>query len=357
MIWPVLLCSAGLPIGFVLIRHVPLCPDRRAKETVALSVVIPARNEERNLPRLLASIAESTLSPAEMLVVDDASSDRTAAIARDGGARVVQSESLQPGWTGKAWACHQGARLAQNSLLLFLDADTYLLPNGGERLRALFEEHCNPETAISVLPYHVMERPYEQLSLFFNLLMASGAGGFGVAGKPKLFGQSLMISQRLYAATGGHAAVRGYILENLKLSHLIHTAGFRTICRGGCGTLHMRMYPDGFTQMCEGWTKAFADGAKDSGPVVTGAAILWISSLFTTFFLLVSPFNFGRASLALLYLIYSLQLFWMARQLGTYRWTTCFFYPAPLAFYSAIFARSLVRSVLGRRILWRGREV
>jgi 4,4'-diaponeurosporenoate glycosyltransferase len=357
MIWPALVCSIGLPAGFVLIRRVPLCPETETSKVAAISVVVPARNEERNLPRLLISMPEAELKPAELIVVDDASSDTTSKIAHGGGARVIPSADLPLGWTGKVWACHQGARVAQNPLLLFLDADTYFQPGGGKRLRALHSQQGTTESAVSVLPYHVMLRPYEQLSLFFNLLMASGAGGFGVAGKPKLFGQSLLISQCVYKAVGGHGAVRGNILENLRLASLVHAAGFRTVCCGGRGTLHMRMYPDGFAHMCEGWAKAFTHGARDSGPMVIGFAILWISSLFSTFFLLIVPFNYGRVLFGLLYLIYSLQLFWMARQLGTYRWTTCALYPIPLAFYCAIFARSLVRSLFGRRIFWRGREI
>src|SRR5277367_5581948 len=110
MIAPVLLCAAGLAAGFLLIRRVPACPSAQSHDATSLSIVIPARNEEDNLPRLLQSIALSAVRPAEILVVDDASTDDTAPIARSLGAIVITSLPLPEGWTGKAWACHQGAQ-------------------------------------------------------------------------------------------------------------------------------------------------------------------------------------------------------------------------------------------------------
>ena len=82
MIVPALLCAVGLPAGFLLIRRVPACPAAQSHDAISLSIVIPARNEEDNLPRLLQSIAVSAVRPTEILVVDDASTDNTAAIAQ-----------------------------------------------------------------------------------------------------------------------------------------------------------------------------------------------------------------------------------------------------------------------------------
>src|SRR4051794_38165928 len=108
MILPALLCAVGIPAGFLLIRRVPTCPLAQSYDALNLSIVIPARNEAGNLPRLLESIAVSPVRPAEILVIDDASTDNTALIAQSLGATVIPSVSLPEGWTGKAWACHQG---------------------------------------------------------------------------------------------------------------------------------------------------------------------------------------------------------------------------------------------------------
>ena len=215
----------------------------------------------------------------------------------------------------------------------------------------------DPGLVLSLLPYHAMSATYEQLSLFFNVLMAAGAGGFGLVSEPRLFGQSLLISKETYFAVGGHAAVRGFVLENLNLAHLIRASGARILCLGGRGTLHMRMFPEGLGQMSDSWTKAFIHGAAVSDGFVLASAVVWISALWSTALLLIVPRDYGRLGLAVVYLLLSLQLVWLARQLGSYRFLTCLLYPLPLAYYCAVFGRSAARRALHRKTVWRGREV
>jgi len=357
MIVPALLCAVGLPAGVLLSRRIPTCLPAQSHDAASLCIVIPARNEEDNLPRLLRSIAASVVRPAEILVVDDASTDKTAPIARSLGATVITSAPLVDGWTGKAWACHQGAQRAIGNHLLFLDADTFFVDRGLDRLITRWLAERDPGLVLSLLPYHAMSATYEQLSLFSNVFMAAGAGGFGVASKPRLFGQSLLIAKETYLAVGGHAAVRSFVLENVNLAHLIRSSGARILCLSGRGTLHMRMFPEGFGQMSDSWTKAFIHGAAASDGFVLASAVLWISALWSTALLLIVPRDYGRLGLAVVYLLLSLQLVWLARQLGSYRFLTCLLYPLPLAYYCAVFGRSASRRALRRKTVWRGREV
>jgi 4,4'-diaponeurosporenoate glycosyltransferase len=357
MIVPALLCAVGLPAGFLLIRRVPACPPANAHNATSLSIVIPARNEEDNLPRLLQSIAASAVQPVEIFVVEDASTDKTGTIAQSLGATVIASATLPAGWTGKAWACQQGAQRAIGDHLLFLDADTFFVDGGLNRLMTRRLAERDPGLVLSLLPYHAMSATYEQLSLIFNVLTAAGAGGFGLVSEPRLFGQSLLIPKATYFAVGGHAAVRGLVLENLNLAHLIRTSGARILCLGGRGTLHMRMFPEGFGQMSDSWTKAFIHGAAVSDGFVLASAVVWISALWSTALLLVLPHDYGRLDLAVVYLLLSLQLVWLARQLGSYLFLTCLLYPLPLAYYCAVFGRSALRRALHRKTVWRGREV
>jgi 4,4'-diaponeurosporenoate glycosyltransferase len=357
MIVPALLCAVGLPVGFLLIRRIPVCQPAQSHAAIRLSIVIPARNEENNLPRLLQSIWVSAVRPAEILVVDDASTDNTALVAQSLGATVVTSVPLDAGWTGKAWACHQGAQRAVGNTLLFLDADTFFVEGGLDRLLARWLRERDPGLALSLLPYHTMSDPYEQLSLFFNIFMAAGAGGFGFVSEPRLFGQSLLIAKEIYLAAGGHAAVRGFVLENLNLAKLIRASGGRLLCVGGYGTLHMRMFPEGLGQMSDSWTKAFIHGAATSGGFVLASAVVWISALWSTVLLLIAPHDYGRLAVAFVYLLFCLQLVWFARQLGSYRLLACLLYPFPLAYYCAVFGRSAARRFFHRKTVWRGREV
>jgi 4,4'-diaponeurosporenoate glycosyltransferase len=351
------LCLVGLAAGVLLLWRVPTCGDGRLNSTISVSVIIPARNEERNLPRLLHSISLAKSRQIETLVIDDHSGDATVEVAREMGAKVVSSELLPPGWTGKSWACYQGAQQASGELLLFVDADTYFAPKGLERLIGRWQQAADRQLTISLLPYHTLGDAYEQLSLIFYLLMAAGAGGFGLVARGRLFGQSLLIPRDVYFAVGGHSSVRGFILENLNFAEVLHKAGRRMLCLGGRGTLEIHMFPDGFTQMSGSWTKAFVYGASSSGGAVLACSTVWISTLWSVALMVLMPSAITPSGLLLVYCLFSLQLFLIARQLGDYSFLVCLMYPIPLAYYCVIFARSAFRRAAGQKTIWRGRAV
>jgi 4,4'-diaponeurosporenoate glycosyltransferase len=354
MIYLVLLCALGLAAGFMLLVRAPLCSAGAAAITPKCSVIIPARNEERNLPRLLNSLRDAWLAH-EIIVVDDASMDGTAAVAAAHGAAVHASSPLPAAWTGKTWACFQGAEMATGDVLVFLDADTWFEPGGFEKVMGFYAAE-EGEVALSVLPSHMMRRPYESLSLFFNLLMAFGAGGFGFFGGQRLFGPSLVISRKLYEAIGGHAAVRRHILENVALSGLVEEAGARCVCIAGRGTLNVRMFPEGFHQLWEGWMKAFANGAAATDSRVLVLAVYWLTALSTTFLLLFAA-GPARVATVILYVAFALQTWWFARQLGNFRLAACLLYPIPLSFFFVLFTGSFLRRSFKRQVTWRGRQL
>jgi 4,4'-diaponeurosporenoate glycosyltransferase len=357
MIVPALLCALGLPAGFLLIRRIPLCPAFPPGAETNFSIIIPARDEAHNLPRLLASISESAIQPTEVIVIDDDSTDNTRAIAISFGARVLASAPRPFGWTGKTWACYQGAQYAIGELLVFLDADTYFVPGGLDRAVTRWLRAQNELVVVSLLPFHVMSYGYEQLSLFFNVLMAAGAGGFGAFGRARLFGQSLLISRETYFRAGGHSAVPGVVLENLRWATSLRTSGAHFLCFGGKGTIHMRMFPEGFYQMSQSWGKAFTQGAANSGVIVLALSVAWISALWSTAFLLIVPHDYCRLALAIVYLLFGAQLTSLARQLGSYHFLICLLYPLPLAYFCIVFGQAAWRAALGRKAMWRGREV
>ena len=90
---------------------------------MAISIVVPARDEATRIGPLLAAVVGAP-GVAEVIVVDDESTDGTADVARAGGATVVTGEPLPAGWAGKAWALQQGLDAASGDWVVFLDADT-----------------------------------------------------------------------------------------------------------------------------------------------------------------------------------------------------------------------------------------
>ncbi|MBD3927142.1 glycosyltransferase [Nocardioides cavernae] len=339
---------------------------------VSVSVVVPARDEEQTLPALLRSVAEQLPEVHEVVVVDDASRDATAAVARAGGARVVPAGTPPPGWTGKAWACHTGTAATTGDLLLFLDADTVLRPGA---LAGLLAAHTRHGGLVSVQPHHDVVRPYEQLSAHFNVvaLMASGAftrrGRVRASRAPMAFGPCLLTSREDHGRAGGHEAVRADILDDAALAAAYHRAGLPVWCAVGGDAVRMRSYPGGPAQLVAGWTKNIASGAADAAPSATAATVAWISAhhavaVGAVLSLLVAVTGSGAPLLAgspllwaVAYAAVALQLRWMLRRAGSFRWWAWTLFPVPLLAFDLVFARSLTLTVVRRSVQWRGRDV
>ncbi len=341
-------------VGFGVFWRLPVPQGApRPAPYPSLSIIIPARNEEANLPTLLRSMALQTAQPREVIVVNDGSTDRTAAVARELGATVLEAPPLPDGWRGKPWACHQGAALASGDLLLFLDADTWFEPGG---LRKILDAYLAGGGVLSVGPYHAVQRPYEELSAFFNLAMTAGMGAFTLRGSalfPRgLFGQMLMVNRAAYFRVKGHEAVKDRILENFALARHFQAAGVPLHCYGGKGVLAFRMYPHGLKELVEGWTKAFASGAGGTARPLLALIVAWMCGMFFALNLLV--WQPSTASLGL-YLLFALQLYAMLRRIGAFRWVTALLYPVPLIFFCAVFAWSATRSQ--GPVKWKGRIV
>lgn len=334
----------------------------------SVAVVIPARDEEATVPLLLGSLRRLTVAVSDIVVVDDGSRDSTASVARSAGARVLTAPVPPPGWTGKAWACHLGARASRGDLLLFLDADTVLAP---EALGGLLELHERRRGLVSVQPFHSVVRPYEQLSSYFNVmsLLASAAFARRTGNRPMAFGPCLLTSRSDYEHAGGHAAVRREILDDVQLAKAYHRAGLPVRCAVGGPSVRMRSYPGGVRQLAGGWTKNFASGASAAAPGPALAAALWVSAHHAaavgTVLALIEAVTGRGASLtyghpvlwAVAWVGFAWQLRAILRRTGSFRWWTWALFPVPLLAFDIIFAYSAGLTVVRRSVQWRGREV
>ncbi|RYD19753.1 MAG: glycosyltransferase [Verrucomicrobiaceae bacterium] len=336
----IVIASAALHTGISLALLARMAPARAPGRGVIgqkVSIIIPARNEAHHLPRLLDSIPSDL--PLEIIVADDGSDDGTAHVAEKHGARVIACGTPPPGWIGKSWACWQGANAAKGDVLLFLDADCWFSPGGYEKLL-----ECHRGGAMSVLPWHEVRKPVEQLSAFFNLVMAASNLG------TDLFGQCLCVGKEDYRKAGGHAAVKDCILETVMLGKLLRDAGVSVSSIPGEGLLLMRMYPDGLKQIIDGWSKGFAQGAS----TVTPGRMLMITAFLGGLFLpMVVPFVFPW--LAPLYLLYAGTLFLLFRRIGSFSWWAAVLFPVPMLFYQIVFLRALAGA--GKKTQWKGRPV
>ncbi len=354
---------------WLLWRVAPVGPrrDRTDELEIAVvdrppcSIVIPARDEARTLPKLLASLAGERAPDDEVIVVDDASTDGTPAIALEGGARVVVAPPLPPDWTGKNSACWTGAHAATHDVLVFLDADTEVLPGGLDRLLADQRRHGG---LLSAQPFHAVRRAYEQLSAFFNVVAMMGIDAFTPLGERRVpsgaFGPVLVTHRADYDRVGGHASVADQILDDVALARRYTEAGLRVTCLGGKGTVRFRMYPDGLRHLLEGWTKNFAGGAAGTRKVSLVLIAAWISLCLEAAWGLGAAL-LGRAAdlgpAALIYAAVAGQVLWMLRRIGTFHPLTAAAYPIALAFFLFVFARSIFEVYVRRRVTWKGREL
>lgn len=346
---------------FLRLRAVPEVAGAKVPE-VKLSIVIPARNEEDNLSRLLPSLRDSSFTPHEILVVDDHSSDRTAEVARGLGATVISGSDLPEGWYGKPWACQQGADAATGDWLLFLDADLVAQPGGLRRLAELAA--TEPGAVHSVCPWHRIEKAYEELSAFFNSIMILGMNAFTLKGPGAreigLFGQAMLLSKASYAAVDGHRRVKAQVLENFHLSRHFREAGIACRCYLGKGTLAMRMFPGGYRDLVAGWSKGFVSGAGNTSRAAMIGISAWLSGLIMiTIALTFLPIAdlYQRLFIGKLYLLGVIQCLHVFRSAGNFGFFNALFFPVSLAFYQIVFFRALRRKKAGGKVTWKGRDV
>lgn len=357
------------------LRTVP--PQTGHRDSAAsVSVIIPARNEERALPILVGSLRELNTEVAEILVVDDESEDATASAARSAGATVLVAADRPAGWTGKAWACHLGAHASSGDLLLFLDADTVLAPDALGGLLTLHERHGG---LVSVQPFHRVVRAYEQFSAYFNVmsLLASAAFARGSARssagqphrRPMAFGPCLLTKRSDYQLVGGHTVVRGEILDDVQLAAAYDRAGLPVKCAIGGQSIWMRSYPGGLRQLAAGWTKNIASGATAATTGPTLASVWWVGAhhavavgailaLVTTLSGVAVPLFYGHPALwAVAWVGVAGQLWWILRRIGSFRWWTWVLFPVPLLAFDLLFTRSAALMLFRRSVNWRGRTV
>ncbi|MEM7015479.1 MAG: glycosyltransferase [Verrucomicrobiota bacterium] len=340
--------AIGSAAGWFILAPFRNVPAAAEKSPAQLTIIIPARDEAENLRQLLPSIGDQNL---EVIVVDDHSSDETSEVAQELGARVLTGKPLPEGWKGKPWACSQGAAAAESNWLLFLDADTKLEPGGLERIAKLVS---TDDEVHAICPYHKVERPYEQLSAFFNVIMSGGTTPSG------LFGQAMLISRKFYEQTGGHSAVKGEVLENFILANHFKANG--ATCRSHLdrGSISMRMFPDGLRALTDGWAKGIVSGASNTPRPALIAISAWLSGLIMSVVLLTFiPMASGAAliGIAVFYAICVVQTWILFRRVGSFHPLIALFYPIGLVFYQWVFFKAKRRAKTGETILWKGRDV
>ena len=337
-----------------------------------VTVVIPARNEARNIERCVRSILTNDYPNFEIVVVDDQSADGTGDIARriasdDPRVRVVETGAPPEGWFGKQWACQTGANESESEIILFADADTRHASDLMTRsVNAMIRRHADLFTLMGRQELGSFWERMVQPQVFSILLTRYGGSESitkSKSAKNKIAnGQCLFVRRATYDELGGHSLVKSHVADDLMMAQRFFESGRHVVVEQGVDQLSTRMYTS-LRELIQGWGKNVFAGGRDAVPMGT------IGRLFFPVTLLSAPlFGFIPALILLASLFvtlpHALVLFAWIAQVSLWIWWSVLYVMmktsplysllapigAAMTFY--IFVRAMTR---GQRVTWKGR--
>ncbi len=226
-------------------------PEQKSHHAPKVSVLIPARNEETAIGRLLESLEKQDYLDLEIIVCNDHSSDNTEEILNwySGGNKRLHwflGEKLPSGWLGKNFACHQLAQKAAGQYFLFLDADVELNPDAISKAVAYFQG--NGLSLLSVFPEQKMESFAEQISVpLMNWILQSLLPMILIrksrfASLSAANGQFMLFDAENYRSNQWHLQVRNHNVEDIRLARMIKAEGYKIAVLLGDNDIFCRMY-------------------------------------------------------------------------------------------------------------------
>lgn len=323
-------------------------------EMPLVSVLVPARNEAANLRANLPLLLASDYPRLEIVVLDDSSADDTASVAEafaaesGGRLRVVRGTEPPPGWTGKCWACARLAGEARGDVLLFCDADVAAAPRAVRRTVAAMQRFA--ADAVTAIPRHRLGS-WAEAAVVPLVTQLPVAATLPLALVPRVpspslsmaNGQWLAFTRQAYARIGGHAAVRGGVLEDVLLGRAVKAAGLRLVAAVAARDLAVRMYG--------GWAEVRAGFRKNLYALLGGSPAAFVIGICAFLLAAVYPLAAAmRGAWIPIALLLAIRV--AAAILFRQRWTSVALHPlgALLAVWIAI------ESYRSRnRIEWRGR--
>src|SRR5713226_7401423 len=309
-----------------------------------ITAIVPARNEEQVITTCVRSLAQQA-EIAEIVVVNDQSTDRTAEIVRALTAeiprlRLLETQGVPPGWVGKNHAVWLGAQEARGPWLLFTDADAEMLVRAAARALRIAKE---AGAALVSFVYCRLAKYYSYDAVNDPQSKAAAANG-----------QFLMIRRDAYEAIGGHASVASEVLEDVALATRAKNAGYRIWFGAGKGLVQTRMYRS-FGAMCEGWRKNLylLIGARPEAVYRELAAVVpWIPLL-----LLVLGLKVPLAIVAALGLLLARHAaYGMTLSRNQYPWKYILYYVPGVALYAGVLWASYRAHARGT-VDWKGRAI
>jgi chlorobactene glucosyltransferase len=272
----------------------------RPAEHPQVSLLIPARNEERVIGDTVRQLLSQSYAPAEVLVLNDHSEDRTVEVALQAGEgdprlQVINGAPLPPGWVGKNWACQQLAAGAKGNILVFTDADVIWTPHALERL--VGEMALRQSDLQTVWPTQITLTWSERLVVpLMTFVIVGYLPLLAVHHVPwpvfaAAMGQCLAFRRNAYEAVGGHAAVRNSVVEDVAFAKRIKCRGLKLRVADGDRVILCRMYHN-WRSVRNGFAKNILAGHGNSVALLILSWIFhWLLWLAPWIWLIVGAFT------------------------------------------------------------------
>lgn len=331
----------------------------------AVSVLIPARNEEANLRATLEAVLSNRGVDFEVVVLDDHSTDGTVAVVRefagrDARVRLEFAPPLPAGWCGKPHACHVLAQRARSSLLIFLDADVRLAADALERMSDFIQRRS--VALASGVPRQELGTFSERLlipQIHFILLGYLPMPLMRWTRRPAFSagcGQLFVARRDAYESVGGHAKIRATLHDGLKLPRLFRRAGYSTDLFDATDVATCRMYRTN-GETWRGLGKNATEGLAAPGTILPMTALLFGGQVLPFALVAISPLLSASALAAVLL---ACAWAWLPRLVAAVRFqqplVSALLHPCGVLALLAIQWLALARQWTGRPAVWKGRS-
>ncbi|MCY1025189.1 glycosyltransferase family 2 protein [Mammaliicoccus sciuri] len=342
-------------------RRCKINPSHMEASKTPVSLIIPARNEAKNLPNLLKRVANH--KDIEIIVMDDDSTDQTCAIAEQYGAHVYKV-SKHATWKGKSHACWEGSQVASHNMLLFVDADVQF--SSLDSIWQIVNQYKLQQYRglLSIQPYHMIERLYENASALFNVMTIVGMNTFSIT-KSKYddqmaFGPVILTNKQDYELTQGHFNAKDSIIEGFAISKSYHQHALPVELYEGQGVVNFRMYPQGYKSLIEGWSKHIALGAQVTKQSTLALIVLWLIGTVTSTIMVIISLWLNPIFIALalmVYVLYAFQHYIILKRTGNFHILVSVCHPLMFMNFMMIFMKSWFDVHVFKIIQWKGRKI
>ena len=334
----------------------------------AISVLIPARNEERVIAASLASLLASAAWLSRSLCSMTDRPDRTAEIVReialqDARVRLRSSPRLPGGWNGKQHACYALAKAARSSVLCFLDADVRLAPDALVSMSAFLVR--SGSDLVSGFPRQETETPLEWLLLplihfvLLSYLPLAGMRALPVPGFAAGCGQFLMVRRDAYRKSGGHSQIRTTMHDGLLLPQLFRRHGLRTDIADLTHLATCRMYHNA-AEVWRGLAKNATEGMATPARILPFTVLLFcgqVLPLLLALSLAVAPASYSTHARTLI--LVALAASFVPRLLSVWKYRqsllSALLHPLGVTLLLVLQWYALLRKLAGQQVTWKER--